>query len=611
MTDYPTIETETPALSIDPEAYSLETLTPETIDLKRTYTLDDLLVMPGEALEELWLACPERPFYEAALKQAVDDTFGSQAMISDIDRLSVIDTCILYYTGQHPDLPSPAPRIPALQKPDGSIRWFKVSDRIRERLFAGLPVEDTAPVEKKAVLNTRALVAIAGVALTVLCLIFVLLRGSLGAGRVSEADLTATAAAATAQAMLPPQTLTPTPLALENIDRPIREGDDLRGYYPVLLELAPAGSPSRVFPVQQKEVEIAEWAFDPDPDVASAVLGLVVRPVLGIPYTPDNAAFLSDLTHGDEIRLRMSTGQVLTFRVSDVERVNRQEVSIFDQSEPGIAIILLQDTAPDRLVVYGEYLSGQEAPGQDVHKDETVSEGLSTALGDSVILTVLDTSTSSGPPLSPVPAEWLYLLVDLEIQAQQAVDTSSLSLELVDISGARYAPVTVDGAILRYPALRPVTLEAEQTLRTSAAFLVPRSLVSPVLRVQMGGVSVTFALDYVPAGGPTASDLDVAILSMVAEGSATSPRDLVVSVRLFNPQSQPITVLASEIAVVFSPVVLEDVYPVGPLVQAGGETLPLVVEPGQAQDIELRFAWNGDPYVGLQIGGYRFIAVLR
>lgn len=122
---------------------------------------------------------------------------------------------------------------------------------------------------------------------------------------------------------------------------------------------------------------------------------------------------------------------------------------------------------------------------------------------------------------------------------------------------------------------------------------------------------MTFALDYVPAGGPTASDLDVAILSMVAEGSATSPRDLVVSVRLFNPQSQPITVLASEIAVVFSPVVLEDVYPVGPLVQAGGETLPLVVEPGQAQDIELRFAWNGDPYVGLQIGGYRFIAVLR
>ena len=68
--------------------------------------------MPAGALEELWLACPDRPFYEAALKRAVDDTFGGNAIVSDLDRLSVIDECVLYYTGQHPELPGSPPRIP-------------------------------------------------------------------------------------------------------------------------------------------------------------------------------------------------------------------------------------------------------------------------------------------------------------------------------------------------------------------------------------------------------------------------------------------------------------------------------------------------------------------
>jgi hypothetical protein len=224
---------------------------------------------------------------------------------------------------------------------------------------------------------------------------------------------------------------------------------------------------------------------------------------------------------------------------------------------------------------------------------------------------VLDTTTSSGSPASPLSAEWLYLLIDLDIQALARFNTGSLGLELVDASGARYAQVAVDNIILRYPPFQPTTLEAGQSLRAAAAFLVPRSLADPALRVQVGDAAADFTLAYEPPGGLTVSNLDVVILEMKTEGTQARPGDLVVSVRLFNPHEQPITVLAADVAAVFSPVVLDDAYPIGPLVQAGGGLLPLVVEPGQALDVELRFDWNGDPFAGLQFGGYKFIAVLR
>jgi hypothetical protein len=57
--------------------------------------------------------------------------------------------------------------------------------------------------------------------------------------------------------------------------------------------------------------------------------------------------------------------------------------------------------------------------------------------------------------------------------------------------------------------------------------------------------------------------------------------------------------------------VLEDTFPVGPLVQESGGALPLTIEGGEAQDVEFTFPWNGDPFVGIQLGGYQFVAVLR
>jgi len=595
---------------IPDQPFDPSVLTPETVDLQRFYTLDQLMAMPAEALEELWLACPDRPFYEAALKRAVDDTLGENAVVSDMDRLSVIDECVLYYTGQHPELPGSPPRIPTVRRADGSIKWFKVSDRIRARLESGQPLEEQGPVEQKRTLNLRIVVPAAVMALVLICMVVMLVRKLTGdkESQIAEVDMTATAVMA---ANLPHETPTPTPLALDDIDRPIKAGEDLRDYYPVLLEIVPMLGLPRVFPVQQRGVEIAEWAFEPDPDVASAVLGMVVRPVLGIPYTTPNAEFLNALQAGDAIHLRMSTGQTLLFEVSSSERVSRQEVSIFDQSNPGIALVLLQDPAGDRLVIYGQYPAGQEVLDAGAGGDNSLNaEGVSASLGNGVSLTVLDTYTSAGPSGSPVPPEWTYLLVDVALNTGAAVDTGSLTVELSDAAGTRYTPVALDRGVTHFAPYVSGHLEAEQTMQATLAFLVPHSVANPILSITAGGDPVRYALAYESSDGLTANNLDVIILHMVTEGTAADPGDLVVTVRLFNPNSQPITLAPADVSAIFSPV-SPDAFPVGPAVQEGSGLLPLTVEGGQALDVELRFVWNGEPFVGLQIGGYRFLAQLR
>lgn len=603
-------------LTMQPDAASLErpfdpaSLTPEGVDVQRYYTLNQLAAMPAGTLEELWLACPDRPFYEAALKRAVDDTFGPSAVVSDLDRLSVIDECILYYTGQHPDLPGSAPRIPTVRRPDDSIKWFKVSDRIRERLEAGLPLEDERPVEQKRSVNLKIAIPAGVMGLVLLCVVFSIIRSLAGGEeRISQADLTSTAVASAAP---PRQTPTPTLLALEDIDRPIEAGDALRDYYPVLLEIVPAGGLSRVFPVQQRAVEIAEWAFEQDPEVASAVLGLVVRPVLGIPYTAPNAGFLGSLRPGDAIHLRMSTGQTLAFRVSGSHRVSRQEVSIFDQSRPGIVLVLLQETAADRLVVYGDYLAQQEAPGMAAEGDgDGVAEGVSAPLGGSTSLTVVDSTASAGPAGAAVSPDWYYLLVDVHLQAEEPFDTRALTFEVVDALGGRYTPLAADPSLMHFPSFQAARLEAGGLLQATIAFLLPRSTTSPSLVVSAGGAQARYALDATPLGALSASDLEVLVLGAETEGTTSRPEELVVRVRVFNPQTGVILLQPADVLVIFSPVVLEDVFPAGPAVQEGSGLLPLTIQGGQAQDIELHFAWNGEPFAGLQIGGYRFILRLR
>ncbi len=582
----------------------------ETVDPSRYYSLDELAAMPAPALEELWQSCPEKPFYETALEEAVLGEFGMDQMITDLERLTVIDKSIGYYRGD-------PPRIPVLQAAN-QIRWFKVPRRITRHLEEGAPLVAEQKASRAASLPRPVLIGgFAGLLLTA-CIAVIVITKVAAAPRATRAELTATAAfASTQQALQPAITPSATPLALDDIDRPIQEGEDLRNRFPVILEIQPASGSPRVFPVQQKEVELAEWHYASDPDVASSILGLAVRPVLGIAYSPANQQFLEALVPGDRIVLRMSTGQSLLFNVTHSERVERQQVSLFDQTSPGIAVVLLGDPGADRLVVYGEYLQGQELARGDAAltgmDTAPVSPQQAVPLGDSgVTLTVLDAYSSVGPSGAELPAEWLYLLVDVQIAADREFPTRNIVFILTDQSGSEYRPAAVDPTITQQGAFNAPLLAAGQEVSTTLGFLVPRSISSAALMAQAapGAAAVRYSLPYAPLSALTASDLDALVLGIEMHGSPDQPEWLAVRVRLFNPNDQAITLRPGDIYAVFSPVVVNGSFPIGPQVSPADAPLPLTLRRGEAQDIELRFAWAGEPYVGISIGGYRIAAVL-
>ncbi|MBW4438283.1 MAG: hypothetical protein KME04_14185 [Pleurocapsa minor GSE-CHR-MK-17-07R] len=197
-------------------------------------------------------------------------------------------------------------------------------------------------------------------ALVLTMVALMLLRG--GGGEVTDASAE-TNVTATNDSMA-----TPTPLALEAQDEVIQGGDAGRApFYPINLQIVLADEASpRVWVVQRRAVRASEWNYDPNPDTASFLNGMSVRPVIGIPWSEDNAAWFAQMEVGAEFRLQMNTGAILTFTFEDKREVRRSDTGIFRQVNPGLVLLLLGETDADglptatRTLVTASYAAGQE-----------------------------------------------------------------------------------------------------------------------------------------------------------------------------------------------------------------------------------------------------------
>ncbi|MEL6527510.1 MAG: hypothetical protein AAFQ07_17550, partial [Chloroflexota bacterium] len=146
-------------------------------------------------------------------------------------------------------------------------------------------------------------------------------------------------------------TPTPTPLALEVQDDIIEDGDDERTVaYPVSLQVAlPDGSPPRVWVVQRRAVRASEWNYDENPDIASFINGMSVRPVMGIPYSEDNAQWFANMHDGTIFTVTMNTGAMLRFEFAARSQVRRSDTDIFRQVSPGLVLLMIGERDEDGL----------------------------------------------------------------------------------------------------------------------------------------------------------------------------------------------------------------------------------------------------------------------
>lgn len=489
--------------------------------------------------------------------------------------------------------------------PVGS-RWASVPERVRAAARRGKPLD--APEVHNDV--TRPSGPPKALALLLLPLAGVLLFGlfSLIGGTRDEADALAALTTPTETLTPTPEiSPTPTPLALEESDPVIRAGDGgrRRNYYPVLLQVYPAdGSAPRVFVVQERAVQTADWQFDPNPDVASWVAGLLVRPVLGLPFSPENRELLTTLAPGARFALQMNTGAVLDFTYRDTRQVARQEATIFTQIEPGLVLVLIGETDPEgaltetRWVVTAAYPVEQEV--ERLRAGElaaVIAPGESGAiLGlDAVRIAVVGTALATPEGLPP---DLAYALIDLEIiTGATGLQTSGVSWTLEDVAGNRFNPDALASAQGAFGTL-PGSIPPNTVLTMTLGFLAERDLSDARLLVGVGSDVTVFAVGFtLPPEPPTVEGLDVQVRRVSTDATA-----VYVEARVFNPQASPVALEALENWLVLGYAPL----PLGPQSPPIAGELPSSIGAGEAFDLALTFAYGGEPYGRLFLLGREY-----
>jgi len=486
--------------------------------------------------------------------------------------------------------------------PVGS-RWARSPGRVQEaakqNIVLDAPEDEVKPASGKP--SPKVMLAVGLAALVFFGFMFTRLLGGRSSG---DAEVTPEVSPTPTPLVSP----TPTPLALEAQDDVIQGGDSGREVaYPVNLQvILPNGDAPRVWVVQRRRVQASEWRFDLNPDTASFVNGMSVRPVIGIPWSEENAAFFADIGTGTGFLLTMNTGAVLRFEFDERREVRRSETSIFRQVSPGLVLLLIGETDADglptatRTLVTATYPPEQELSrdGQVIGMNITLEEGNvgeSLALGDASI-TLQDARLLSDQP--DLPADSQYLLLDFEVTAgAEVLDTTTWRVEFVDAGGQVYTPSSAALTYTDFDVL-PLEIPTLSSLSASVGYIVPDSLQNGRwLITDTAGNGVSFTLSFATAPLDLRYDgVDVRLVSVTyLEGQITT------HLRIYNGRAEPLHFTQDDIwlALGYAP------EPPGPRNPAEG-LIPFDLLPEQAVDLTLVWYWGGEPYASMGVGEYRF-----
>jgi hypothetical protein len=486
--------------------------------------------------------------------------------------------------------------------PVGS-RWARtpgrVQDAAKQNVVLDAPEDEVKLASGKP--SPKVALAVGLAALLFFGLLFTRLLGGRSSGEVE----------ATPEVSPTPTPLvspTPTPLALEAQDDVIQGGDSGREVaYPVNLQvILPDDDAPRVWVVQRRRVQASEWNFDPNPDTASFVNGMSVRPVIGIPWSDENEAFFDDIGEGTTFLLTMNTGAVLRFEFDDRREVRRSETSIFRQVSPGLVLLLIGETddsglpTATRTLITATYPPEQELSrdGEILGVNVTVQEG---SLGETLPMGDASISLQDARLLADqpdLPADSQYLLLNFAVTAgADPLDTTTWRVEFVDAGGQVYTPGSAALTYTDFDAL-PLEIPALSSLSASVGYIMPDTLQSGRwLVTDTAGNGVSFTLSFAAEPLDLRYDgVDVRLVSVTfIEGQITT------RLRIYNGRTETLHFTQDDIwlALGYAP------EPPGPRNPAEGLT-PFDLLPEQAVDLTLVWYWGGEPYASMGVGDYRF-----
>jgi hypothetical protein len=566
------------------------------IEQLRFHTIDELQALSLEELQALWELVPTerqrayRTAYDREVRNA--GAIGSDTLERQMaaELLKRYDESALVPVG---------------------LRWARTPLRVQEAARENdLPdMADNAQVMASSKPSPKVLVAMG---LLAVIFVGVLLPRLLGGGGSSGGELEVTPEInPTPTPVVSP---TPTPLALEAQDDVITGGDRERAVaYPVNLQVVLPGinSALRVWVVQRRTVRAAEWNYDANPDIASFVSGMSVRPVIGIPYSEENAAWFASMQEGAVFNLTMNTGAILRYEFAAKTEVRRSDTSIFRQVGPGLVLLLIGETDADglptatRILVTATYPPEQELSrgGELVGLSFSVQEGgigETLQLGDAAMLTLRDVATVADSPDLPTGQQALVFNLDVSAGADD-LDTSLWRVEVYDAGGQVYLPHVLALDTADYGAI-PVNIPSLSLIPASVGYLVPADFPGGRLVISDGGgqaVSFRFTLTA-PEIDMQYDGIDVRLVSVTTiEGQITT------RLRIYNGQTIPVTFTPDDIwlALGYAP------DPPGPRNPAEGMQ-PFELLPEQAVNLTLVWYWADEPFGALQVGRYRWAVQL-
>jgi hypothetical protein len=227
------------------------------------------------------------------------------------------------------------------------------------------------------------------------------------------------------------------------------------------------------FIVQPIQITAGDWQLPLEERAVSWVYGTVINYVIGIEATEDNKNLLASLEPGDELLVRMSTGDVYRFAYADAVRVAPQASEIFRQNRPGVTLVLLGDMAQEtRVVIRANYLPESDFGFTEQLPEIQAALGERVALEGSIYVTCLEARLL---PDAEAPPGYLWQAVQYQVENQGGEEVATGPFKnQIESEGVSYPIIAVPHEMNPTPDMPP-TLKPGQVFSTTAIYAIPET----------------------------------------------------------------------------------------------------------------------------------------
>jgi hypothetical protein len=363
-----------------------------------------------------------------------------------------------------------------------------------------------------------------------------------------------------------PDLLTPTPddLAARPVSMTIKG---------VLFNIEPVNVSDGRWQLARAGADSAEWIY-----------GTVVNYVVGVYPTDETTALADDLAEGDPIGLKMSNGAQFNFRMSGRQRVPADAVSnLFQQSRPGITIVLLGEGGADRLVITGLYDAEQEP--------QTVGEAGLTSVGTPVQIGVWRVTVLSGRLVTNGAGEnpqQAFYFVDFTVEYLGADPISADTFDLKLIDGVR-AEYIIDREVSSRGAYNPPggLIAPRNPTSFTAGYKVSASIPGPSLTwvfkpTPDADPPARFEVPIVKPTSTPEPRTQIAVVNCCTAILNEDQTQIILSGGVGNPTQQTVTISQVDISLNTPDNVFSDLRTAEP-------PLPWVIEPSTTMAFRLEF----------------------